>query len=396
MLADPSVPKGPSDRRILAVEDDPDLLRLIRRELEGAGFTVWACPSAEEALDTIARRGLPHLALVDILLPGIDGLALARRLQEWSDLPIVMLTSVDEEETVVQAIERFAEDYIRKPFKPREMVARVERVFRRIGDFAYALQPVMRVDGSLSIDFAHQRAVIDGREVALTSTETKLLYVLLRHAGRVVATDFLLRRLWPSDEVFEDSLRVHVHRLRAKIEPEPSRPRYVVTERGTGYRFPAVSSMNRRVFGLLTRVALALGAVGLLPLAISWFGLVGVNRDALFDQVLNTHALAARTAADRVEAFLDTRLVAGPRHGGQPGARRSPLAGGPGAPRRQPAGVGRPRHPGGGGGQRRGGGSGAGAAQGGAPGGRGGAAARRLPDRCVRSRVDAVPGAGRR
>lgn len=241
MLVDPSASKGPSDRRILAVEDDPDLLRLIRRELEGAGFTVWACPSAEEALDTIARRGLPHLVLVDILLPGIDGLELARRLQEWSDLPIVMLTSVDEEETVVRAIERFAEDYIRKPFKPREMVARVERVFRRIGDFAYTLQPVMRVDGRLSIDFAHQRAVIDGREVALTSTETKLLYVLLRNAGRVVATDFLLRRLWPSDEVFEDSLRVHVHRLRAKIEPEPSRPRYVVTERGTGYRFPSLS-----------------------------------------------------------------------------------------------------------------------------------------------------------
>jgi DNA-binding response OmpR family regulator len=241
MLADPSVPKGPSERRVLAVEDDPDLRRLIRRELEGTGFTVWDCASAEEALDVVARRGLPHLALVDILLPGIDGMTLAHRLHEWSDLPIVMLTSVDEEETVVRAIERFAEDYIRKPFKPREMVARVERVFRRIGSFAYALQPVVRVDGSLSIDFAHQRALVDGREVALTSTETKLLYVLLRSAGRVVATDFLLRRLWPSDEVFEDSLRVHVHRLRSKIEPEPSRPRYVVTERGAGYRFPSAS-----------------------------------------------------------------------------------------------------------------------------------------------------------
>jgi DNA-binding response OmpR family regulator len=150
-----------------------------------------------------------------------------------------MLTSVDEEETVVQAIERFAEDYIRKPFKPRELVARIERVFRRIGDFAYALQPVLPVDARLAVDFAHQRAIIDGREVTLTSTETKLLHVLLRNAGRVVATDFLLRRLWPSDEVFEDTLRVHVHRLRSKIEPEPSRPRYVVTERGAGYRFPS-------------------------------------------------------------------------------------------------------------------------------------------------------------
>lgn len=231
-----------SSRRILTVEDDPDLLRLIRRELEAAGFEVWACLAAEEALEVVAKRGLPHLALVDILLPGMDGMAFARKLHEWSDLPIVMLTSVDEEETVVKAIESFAEDYIRKPFKPREVVARVERVCRRMGNFAYTLQPVIRVDARLAIDFAHQRAEVDGKTVPLTSTETKLLFVLMRNAGRVVATDFLLRRLWPSDEVFEDTLRVHVHRLRSKIEPEPARPRYVVTERGSGYRFPPVTA----------------------------------------------------------------------------------------------------------------------------------------------------------
>src|SRR4051794_2446744 len=148
---------GTSARRILAVEDDPDLLPLIRRELQAAGYEVWACPSAEDALEAVAKKGLPHLALVDILLPGLDGMGLARKLHEWSDLPIVMLTSVDEEDTVVQAIERFAEDYIRKPFKPRELVARIERVFRRIGDFAYALQPVLPVDTRLAVDFAHQR-----------------------------------------------------------------------------------------------------------------------------------------------------------------------------------------------------------------------------------------------
>ena len=241
MLDHTSDGKGSAGRRILAVEDDPDLLRLIRRELEAAGFEVWACLSAEQALELVARQGLPHLALVDILLPGRDGLSLARELQEWSDLPVIMLTSVDEEDTVVRAIETFAEDYIRKPFAPREMVARVERVVRRIGDFGYTLQPVIRVDDCLSIDLAHQKALVAGRPVPLTSTETKLLYVLMRNAGRVVAIDFLLRRLWPSDEVFEDTLRVHVHRLRGKIEPQPSRPRYVLTERGTGYRFPPVA-----------------------------------------------------------------------------------------------------------------------------------------------------------
>ncbi len=228
-------------RRILAVEDDADLLRLIVRELDRAGFEVWPAPSAERALEIVGERGLPHLALVDILLPGLDGLSLCRRLQEWSDLPIVLLTAVDEEETVVDAIQRFAEDYIVKPFSPREMVARVERVLRRIGDFAYTLAPVVPVDGHLAVDFAHQRALVDGAPIPLTATETKLLYVLLRSAGRVVETPFLLRRLWPVDEVYEDTLRVHIHRLRGKIEPTPSRPRYIVTERGAGYRFPLPS-----------------------------------------------------------------------------------------------------------------------------------------------------------
>lgn len=231
-----AVPSG--SRRLLAVDDDVDVLRVIRAALERSGFEVWPALSAEEGLVLLEKRGLPHLALVDILLPGMDGLALARRLHEWSDLPIVMLTSVGEADTVVQAIESFAEDYIRKPFDPRELVARIERVCRRIGDFGYTLQPVVRVDDRLSVDFAHQRAMVEGKGVPLTATESKLLYVLMRQAGRVVATEFLLRRLWPSDEVFEDTLRVHVHRLRAKIEPVPGRPRYVLTERGTGYLFP--------------------------------------------------------------------------------------------------------------------------------------------------------------
>lgn len=231
---------SPGVRRILVVDDDPDLVRLISRALVASGFDVWTAGSTEEALSLIEQKGLPHLALVDILLPGQDGLGLARYLHEWSDLPIVMLTSVHEEETVVEAIEGFAEDYIRKPFNVREMVARVERVIRRIGDFGYALQPVIRVDDRLEVDFAHQKTKVDGREVPLTATETKLLYVLMRNAGRVVATDFLLRRLWPGDEVFEDTLRVHVHRLRSKIEPTPARPRYILTDRGTGYRFPVL------------------------------------------------------------------------------------------------------------------------------------------------------------
>ena len=226
-----------NSERILVVDDDPAILRLVGDKLDRECFEVWTASSAQQALDLIAQRGLPHLAIVDIMMPGMDGFEFCRTVQQYVDLPVIMLTAVDEEESVIQGIQHFAEDYITKPFSPRELVARVQRVLRRIGDFAYALEPVMRVDDRLAVDFAHQQAIVDGRLVSLTPTETKLLYILMRNAGRTVTTGFLLRRLWPLEEVFEDALRVHVHRLRQKVEPVPGQARYVVTERGLGYRF---------------------------------------------------------------------------------------------------------------------------------------------------------------
>jgi DNA-binding response OmpR family regulator len=155
----------------------------------------------------------------------------------FSDLPVIMLTAVDEEETVIRGIEHYAEDYITKPFSPRELVARVRRVLRRVGSFAYTLSPRVQVDEHLAVDFAHQQAILRGQPISLTPTETKLLYILMHNAGRIVTTDFLLRRLWPLEEVFEDTLRVHVHNLRRKIEQRPRRPSYIVTERTLGYRW---------------------------------------------------------------------------------------------------------------------------------------------------------------
>jgi len=223
--------------RILVVDDDPAILRLVADKLDRAGFEVWTASSGSQALDVLHRRGLPHLAIVDIMMPELDGFGFCRAVQQFTDLPVILLTAVDEEDTVIQGIEQFAEDYVTKPFSPRELVARVQRVLRRIGDFAYVLDPLTRIDDRLSVDLAHQRAFVDGQPVDLTPTETKLLYILLRNAGRTVSTDFLLRRLWPLEEVFEDVLRVHVHRLRQKIEPAPGQPCYVITERGTGYRW---------------------------------------------------------------------------------------------------------------------------------------------------------------
>jgi DNA-binding response OmpR family regulator len=224
-------------QHILVVDDDPKIRRLVELKLDHAGFVVRTAASGQEALDIVSRHGLPHLAIVDIMMPGMNGFEFCEAVQEFSDLPVIMLTAVDDEDMVIQGIERFAEDYIIKPFSPRELLARVQRVLRRIGDFAYTLEPITQVDKRLGVDFAHQRAVVKGQEVDLTPTETKILYILIRNAGRTVTTDFLLRRLWPLEEVFEDTLRVHIHRLRQKIEADPRNPRYVVTERGLGYRF---------------------------------------------------------------------------------------------------------------------------------------------------------------
>lgn len=225
------------NQRILVLDDDSDMLRLVADKLDRSGFEVITAQSGQQALEMIERHGLPHLAIVDINMPGMSGFEFCRTVQQFSDLPVIFLTAVDEEETIIQGIEHFAEDYITKPFSPRELVARVQRILRRIGDFAYTLSPITSIDERLAVDFAHQRAIVAGQTIALTPIETKLLYLLSRNAGQIVTNDFLLQRLWPQEVVFEDALRVHIHRLRHKIETTPAQPHYIVTERGVGYSF---------------------------------------------------------------------------------------------------------------------------------------------------------------
>ena len=224
--------------RILAVDDSAYILRLVEAALEGADFQITTALSGEEGLELIKRHGLPHLAIVDINMPlGMDGFEFCEKVLDFCDLPIIMLTAINEEGTIISAIDQYAEDYMTKPFNSGELVARVRRVLRRVGDFAYTLDPLTMVDERLQIDFAGQRAVIHGEDISLTPTETKLLYILMRNAGRTVTTDFILRRLWPLEAAFEDRLRVYVHRLRRKIEPPDSDPKYILSERGTGYTF---------------------------------------------------------------------------------------------------------------------------------------------------------------
>lgn len=170
----------------------------------------------------------------------MNGLEFCDSILSYSDLPIIMLTAVDEDETIIQTIDQFAEDYITKPFNPGEMVARVRRVLRRIGDFAYTMSVETVVDEYLTVSFPYQRAYINKSEVQLTPTETKLLYILMRHAGQTVTADFILRRLWPLETAYEDRLRVYIHRLRKKIEQRPEQPKYILSQRGVGYSFARV------------------------------------------------------------------------------------------------------------------------------------------------------------
>ncbi len=224
-------------QRILVVDDDPDITHVVKITLEEEGFEVATAQTANEAFNHIARHGLPHLAVVDIRMPGTDGIEFCHKVQKYSDLPVILLSAVNEEEKVVKAIEEVAEDYVIKPFSPKVLAARVKRVMRRVGDFDFRLESLTVIDDRLAIDFAEKKALINEKAVSLTPTETKLLHILIRSARRTVTTEYLLGRLWPLEEVFEDTLRVHVHRLRQKIEPEKSSPRYLITQRGVGYSF---------------------------------------------------------------------------------------------------------------------------------------------------------------
>jgi DNA-binding response OmpR family regulator len=233
---------------ILVVDDNLYTLRIVQYALDNAGYQSQTSVSGEEAMQVINEKGLPHLAIVDLHMPpGMSGFEFARSVHQFSDLPIIMLTAVDEEQTIIEGLEKHAEDYIIKPFNPGELVMRVQRVLNRLGDFAYSLDAITKVDERLSINFPKRQALINDEPVSLTPTETKLLYVLMRQAGQIVTTEYILRRLWPLEPAFEDRLHVHMHRLRRKIEDkgDNNRPPYIKSERGTGYTFYLSPTMNQ-------------------------------------------------------------------------------------------------------------------------------------------------------
>ena len=221
--------------RILVCDDEPQILRALRVILRDAGYEAVPASSGEEALDKASVRP-PQAAILDLMLPDVDGVEVTERLREWSEMPIIVLSAVGEEEAKVRALAAGADDYVTKPFGPPELVARLEAVLRRATP--EASEPSIVAEG-LEIDLVARAVRRDGEPVHLTPTEFELLRVLARNRGRLMTHRALLVEVW-GPEYADDFqvLRAHVANLRRKIEPTDG-PRYIRTDPGVGYRFAA-------------------------------------------------------------------------------------------------------------------------------------------------------------
>ncbi len=220
---------------ILVVDDEPKIVKQAQDYLENSGFRVVAAGDGKNAL-VAARRERPDLIVLDLNLPGIDGLEVCRALRRESDVPIIMLTARVGEADRLIGLELGADDYITKPFSPRELVARVRAVLRRVRGGVH--QPGMIRVGDLEIDVHGHRVTLDGEPLRLTRTEFDLLVTLAQHPGQAFTREQLLDRLHGvAYDGYDRSIDAHVKNLRQKIEPDPGEPRYVLTVYGVGYRF---------------------------------------------------------------------------------------------------------------------------------------------------------------
>ncbi|HEY3111576.1 MAG TPA: response regulator transcription factor [Chloroflexota bacterium] len=220
---------------VLVVDDDRRYRDLLELNLARRGYRPLIASDGLAALNLLEREPV-DLVTLDLMLPDIDGYELCRRIREYSDVPIIMLTAKADDGYKVRGLNIGADDYVTKPFSPDELLARIEAVLRRHGATAAAIARPPLVSGQLVVDFARHRVTLRGREVHLTPHEYKLLYHLAVNAGRVLVHDEILRRVWGvgyQDQT--DLLQTTVRRLRHKIEDDPSAPRYLLTRRGIGY-----------------------------------------------------------------------------------------------------------------------------------------------------------------
>jgi two-component system KDP operon response regulator KdpE len=223
-------------RLVLVVEDEPQVLRFLRTSLSAHGYRLVEATTGEQALVEAATR-TPDLVLLDLGLPDLDGVEVARRLREWSTVPIIVLSARGQESDKIRALDAGADDYLTKPFGVGELLARMRVALRHASRIAAGLGESAFETGDLRVDLAARQVVVRGQEVRLTRTEFNLLATLAKHAGKVVTHRQLLQEVWgPGSTGQSHYLRVYMGQLRHKLEEDAARPRYLVTETGVGYR----------------------------------------------------------------------------------------------------------------------------------------------------------------
>jgi two-component system KDP operon response regulator KdpE len=226
-------------QRILVVDDDPRLIRLVREVLSAAGYDVLTRVEGQAAIEAVAVEQ-PALVVLDILLNDVDGYHVCRRVREFSDVPIIMLTAKVTESDMLAGFECGADDYITKPFSSKELLARVRAVLKRAQQTPSTQAQAQIVSGDLKVDLAHRRVTIAGNEVYLTATEYSLLYQLATHLNQVVLHEQLLTEVWgPEYRHDVDYLRSYIHYLRKKLERDPSNPDMILNIQGVGYMLSA-------------------------------------------------------------------------------------------------------------------------------------------------------------
>lgn len=228
---------GNKRSKILVVDDEKGLVRIIRLNLEHDGFEVVEANNGAQAMDKL-RATLPDLVLLDVMMPDLDGFTVLKMIREVGSTPVIMLTAKGEENDKVRGLEMGADDYVTKPFSPRELTSRIRAVLRR-GSFADQEEKGrIIVDDRLTIDFDRHEVWVEGELVQLRPTEYRLLYHLVQNAGWVLTHDQILSKVWGYEYENEPHyVRLYINYLRKKLEKDPANPRYIRTERGVGYRF---------------------------------------------------------------------------------------------------------------------------------------------------------------
>jgi DNA-binding response OmpR family regulator len=231
------MPEELDRRRILVVDDEERMVRFIRLNLEHDGFQVSEAFNGKQAVQRL-RDVNPDLILLDVMMPDLDGFEVLEMIREISNVPVIMLTAKGEEDDRVRGLEKGADDYVTKPFSPRELVSRVRAVLRRTEGATGSMHGLIEVDERLKIDFDRREVWLEGKIVKLRPTEYRLLFHLVQNAGWVVSHDQLLAKVWGYEYRDEPHyVRLYINYLRQKLEKDAANPKYILTERGVGYRF---------------------------------------------------------------------------------------------------------------------------------------------------------------